>query len=118
MKRFILAALVLVLALPLAAQEATLTTPESGITATKVKVIAFSVLGAPCNCATVTISYQASDDTEKRTATYANLPAGPFITALTTVRATETGTLARKINFRILGFLVDQNELTGVTLVP
>lgn len=110
--------LFLILALPLAAQEATLTAPEAGVTATKVKVIAFSVLGAPCNCATVTISYQANDGTEKRTATYANLNAGTFIVALTTVKAGETGTLARKINFRILSYLVEQNELTGVSLVP
>ena len=104
--------------LPLAAQQATLSVAEPGVTATRVKVVASSVVGAPCNCATVTISYQASDGTEKRTATYANLNAGTFIVALTTVRATETGPLAQKINFRILGFLVDQNELTGVVLVP
>lgn len=41
-----------------------------------------------------------------------------FVTALITVRATETGTDARKANFRALGYFSDQGYLPGVTLIP
>lgn len=39
-------------------------------------------------------------------------------TAYTTARSGETGTLPRRLDFRLLGFLSDQGYITGVTLVP
>lgn len=39
-------------------------------------------------------------------------------TAYTTARSGETGALPRRLDFRLLGFLVDQGYISGVTLVP
>lgn len=41
-----------------------------------------------------------------------------FVTAQMTVRATEVGNNARKMDFRMLGFLFDNGYLAGVTLAP
>lgn len=41
-----------------------------------------------------------------------------LITAYATPRAGETGGLARRLDFRLLGFLADQGYVSAVTLVP
>lgn len=41
-----------------------------------------------------------------------------LVTAIDTARATETGSVLRRLNFRILGYLFDNGYLPGVTLVP
>src|SRR5688572_16557294 len=52
-------------------------------------------------------------DTAHPSATLAN-----FIGALLNARSGETGTNARRANFRVLGYLVDQSYLPAGTLNP
>lgn len=114
MKRFILA--VALLAAPMFAQQATLTTPEA-VTATKIVVASVSF---DRQVATITIEYQASDATVKRTTAYTAMNAEyiSFLTALGTTRATETGTVPRRMQFRVIGWLSDNSKLADLAGTP
>jgi len=58
------------------------------------------------------VSYSGPD------ATHPGATALAFVTAYTTARSGETGTLPRRLDFRVLGFLADQSYISAVTLVP
>lgn len=107
------------------AQQANLTTPE---TSTNLKASTV-FMGRVCNCASITVDFLDASGNTKRTINYAiNNPADvvSLLTAMETVRATETGNSVRKMNFRVLGWLQDNSKLVndvdgsiiGATLVP
>lgn len=121
----LVAALFALAALPAFAQQATLNSQETyTISATNVKVQSVSISAAG---ASIAVEYQAADTSVKRVATYAASSAEltSFLTALTSVRASETGGIARKCNYRVLGWLADNSKFTDpsgavitVTVVP
>ena len=107
------------------AQSATLSTPQTQPTITKVVATRVEII-RDCACAAVHIAYQDASSNDA-TKTRFDIPADPanpgtelqtFIGALLTARSGETGVNSRKLNFRALGYLVDSGRLTGVTLVP
>lgn len=51
-------------------------------------------------------------------APYPSATIAGIFTALDTARASETGGVLRRANFRLLGFLLDNGYLPPVTLVP
>lgn len=104
------------------AQEATLNTPVVRPSEAKYTVTSIFVSAAE---ARVVVAVKDAANAEIRSVTF-EIPseaqpsatvAGIF-TALDTVRATETGGVLRRTNFRLLGYLADTGYLTGVTLVP
>lgn len=104
------------------AQVATLTVPVTRASETQMKVRDLSI--SPSGVG-IDVSVQDGSSNEIRVQSYIIPdPAHPtatvvnFLTALINVRATETGTDPRKANFRILGYLVDQGYITGVSLAP
>ena len=108
------------------AQEATLATPIPRASCSKYKVERFDVSTTPVN---IFIRLQCRDSGNAEVPGHHKafslpddaFPAATvvsFLTALDTVRATETGNIGRKMEFRIVGYLSDQGMLTGVTLVP
>ncbi len=123
MKSIVLAILLFVAA-PLVAQQATLTTPET-LSATKIVVASLSL---DQNTANITVNYQASDSTTKRSLSYATVSQAElvsFLTALGSARASETGAVLRRMNFRVIGWMADNSKLLdasgaplSVTLVP
>ena len=116
MKRLI-GILALLVALPLAAQTTTITTPEVGVTATRIVVSNFTVTR---NGGTIGFEFQATDTTVKRTWSYGidSSEIVSFLTALGTARASETGTVARRTNFRIVGWMADGNRFRGMDNLP
>lgn len=125
MKRLILL-LVILITLPLAAQEATLASPDTQ-PATKLVILEIREQ-RPCQCIDVTVQAQDTDGTVRRLRTYRispedtpsdpGTPAGYF-TALRTVRATESTNEFRRHQFRVLGYLLDAGYLPpGTVLVP
>ena len=124
MKRIILSLLLLSLAGLASAQEATLSAPVARPSEAKLTVKRLDLTAVQ---AVISISVQSSVGDEIR---YYNLvvpdpsPAtasasiSGLVTAIDTVRATETGGVLRRLNFRILGYLFDQGYLPGVTLAP
>lgn len=139
MKKYVLAVLFLLAAPSAFAQQATLTTPQSvtrnvptSTNGTKL-IVERVTLDRHCPastgttpCATVIVELQdASSNTLSETAYQvpANLDAPgteflDLLTAMETVRATETGNAGRKMNFRVLGYLADAGRLPAATLVP
>jgi hypothetical protein len=123
MRRFLAIAAVLVaLAVPLAvAQEATINAPAARPAEAKYTV---EVIQMTASDWYVLVSVKDASNNEIRKAAFGDDPAHPtatvsaLLTAIDTVRTSETGTVLRRANFRILGFLVDQGYLVGVTLVP
>lgn len=122
-KLFILAVLVLA-ALPAAAQEATLNAPVARNSEAKQTVSQLTIIASPAQV-NVEVSVKDASNVEIRRQTYVipdaahpGATVGGFVTALINVRATETGSDPRKANFRVLGYLSDQGYLPGVTLVP
>ena len=136
MKRIVfVAAAILALATGASAQEASLTSPVARGNVTKIKVDQF-VFSRP-NSIAIRVVYQDATDVD---APVADLPAntptkftipsaiGQPCTSATTIngmaaamnnsRTGETGSDGRKQQFRILGYLVDQGCITGVTLIP
>lgn len=97
------------------AQKATLQTPVARPSEVKYRVREFSVNASQ---AVVEIEVRNSSEGIIRTFTVIDSDAAAFVTALDTVRATETGSALRRVNFRILGRLADAALITGVTLVP
>lgn len=111
-----------------APQEASLSTPIARNSEAKYKIDTFTFSRASSSVG-ISVVVQDSSNNDIRTANYSiPSPAGSPCTSATTlnglagamnaVRASETGTNARIQQFRILGYLVDQGCLTGVTLVP
>lgn len=123
MKRLLLS-LLLLTAVSASAQEATLNSPVARTSESKLTV---KRLDLTASQAVISLSVQDSGSNEIR---YYNVvvpdpaPATAsasivgLVTAIDTVRATETGGVLRRLNFRILGYLLDQGYLPGVTLVP
>lgn len=123
MKKLILSLLVL-FAVSASAQEATYNTPVTRPSETKLTV---KRLDLTASQAIISISVQTAAAEEVR---YYNLvvpdssPAtstatiSGLVTAIDTVRATETGGVLRRLNFRILGYLLDTGYLPNVTLAP
>lgn len=73
----------------------------------------------------ITVSVRDSSGTEIRRigysgpdASHAGATALALVTALDTARSGETGSAARRADFRVLGFLSDQGYLPAATLVP
>jgi hypothetical protein len=123
MKKLTLAALIFV-AIIASAQTATYNTPVSRSSETKVIVTNFHVL-RDCACATIDLEVQDVNGVAIRSQSVGipdpNIPSASLaglVTAMETVRATETGNAIRKMNFRILGYLSDQGYLSGVTVNP
>jgi hypothetical protein len=125
MKRVLMSIVtVILLAAAAHAQEATLTTPET-VAATKVVVREFKVSRQSVE---VSVEFRTASDAVKRFLTYSSSETADivsFLGALRSARAGETGTDVRRVNFRILGWLRDNNRLTDeagqvitVTLVP
>lgn len=114
----------LLAAFPLAAQQATLTTPEA-LTATKALVRSVDF---DRTTATITVELQTSGNEVKRTLAYAtnsSVEYASFLTAIGTARASETGSVPRRMQFRVLGWMADNNHFTApngdtitVTVVP
>ena len=117
MKRLTFSLLAVLLAGVALGQQANLVTP---ISVTKVVVNRFSVR-ADCSCAEVSIDYQsttATNGTDSFRFSAGDGTLASFLTAIGSARTGETGSSARRMNFRILGFLSDNGLLTGVTLTP
>jgi hypothetical protein len=122
MRKAILAVFLFALASVAGAQEATLNTPAARASEAKYKV---KTLQLSETTAEFVISVQDASNNEIRTigivipnaAQPAASVSGVF-TAIDTARASETGSVLRRANFRLLGYLADQSLLTGVTLVP
>ena len=106
------------------AQEATLSAPVARASESKLTV---KRLDLTATQAIISLSVQDTGNNEIRyfnvvvpdpaPATAAATVAG-LVTAIDTVRATETGGALRKLQFRLLGYLFDQGYLPGVTLQP
>ena len=118
----------LLLAGSVSAQQATLNSPVSRTSEDNYKIAELFIRGnAGGQTAQVllAVSVQDSGGNEIRRfnvsipdSTHAGASVSGFVTALITVRATETGTDVRKANFRALGYFSDQGYFSGVTLVP
>lgn len=97
------------------AQQAALQTPVPRTSEAKYVVQEFSVSQTQ---AMVTIQVRDAAEATIRTFDVIDTDATAFLTAMDTVRATETGGVLRRMNFRILGRLADAGRISGVTLVP
>lgn len=113
MKKLILS--LLLLGSVVTAQEATLQTPVLRSAESKYRVHEVSINAGGV---VVTIQVRDSAETPIRQFDVIDTNTAAFLTALDTVRPSETGGVLRRMNFRILGRLVDAGAITGVTLVP
>lgn len=102
--------------------EATFNSAITRTSETNYKVRSFSASTAQWS---IEVSVRDSVDSETRVvafngpdAAHAGATVVAFLTALDTVRGGESGTVLARANYRILGFLVDQNYVASVTLVP
>jgi hypothetical protein len=124
--RCLLALLLVLPAASVGAQDATLTAPVARASEAKYKIKTFNVVAAVGqNVVQVELSVQDASNNEIRSffvaipdsahpsATFAGL-----VTAMMTIRATETGIDPRKMSFRILGYLFDNGYLPAATLTP
>lgn len=119
--------LLLLLGASLYAQEATLTSPVARGSEAKYKIRSFVVVNPPgaTASASIDISVQDSGNNEIRVAsfsipdaTHPGATVGGLVTAMMTVRATETGADTRKMQFRVLGYYSDQGYFPAVSLAP
>lgn len=127
MKRFT-ALLVIAFALvaaPTFAQQATLNSSET-LTATKIVVSSIGI-DAVGRVATLSFQLQAADGTVKRGYGFVAVGADytSFCTALGSARTSETGTVDRRLQFRVIGWMSDNSKFTdpngnviAVTVVP
>jgi hypothetical protein len=120
--RKLLYSLLILAALPIFGQQATLNTPNARSSETKIVIVDFSVK-RDCACAYIVAEYQDASSNATHQTTYnvpdSNVPAltlQGLVGAMLVTRATETGVNTRKMSFRILGYLSDNGALTGVTL--
>lgn len=116
---------VLLLAGAVYAQEAGLTSPVTRSSEAKYKIRSFNAVTVGTNTVQVDVSVQDSGGNEIRVfsatvpdAAHPGATFGGMATAMITVRATETGTDARKLAFRILGYLADNGYFPAATLTP
>lgn len=107
------------------AQQATLTAPVTPPTENNYRVESSFLTRDGGGQWRVELSVRDSGGVELRRVTFSGPDAAhPTATALamatayTTARSGETGGLTRRLDFRILGFLVDQGYISAVTLVP
>ena len=115
MKRTILALILCFVALPLCAQVATLSTPEAQPTGTKLVVTAVAI-DAINGQAKISLVLQAVDGTTIRSADYTTFSQAEyvsFMTALGSARASETGTVPRRLQYRVLGWMSDNSKFTN-----
>lgn len=130
MKRIIQILSLLAFASVASAQQATLNTPVTRTSEDNYKVAELLIrgnAGGRTAQVLITVSVQDSGGNEiryfnmeiPRTSVPSATVAG-FVSALITIRATETGSDVRKANFRALGYFKDQGypELASTTLVP
>lgn len=124
MRKAILSIILLSFAGLASAQEATLNSPVSRPAEAKLTV---KRLDLTATQAVISISVQDSTNSEIRyfnvvvpdpAPATATATVNGLVVAIDTVRATETGGVLRRLNFRILGYLFDTGYLPGVTLVP
>src|SRR5678815_2719615 len=106
------------------AQEVTLTSPVVRNNGTKYTISLFVVSTSPAT-ANIEIALKDSGNVEiSRTmnvipdVSHPGASVAGLVTAMMTVRATETGSDVRKMQFRVLGYLNDQGYLPAGTLVP
>lgn len=125
MRRLIPLAVLFVTSAGALAQEASLASPVARTSEAKYRVRSFYVQNPPAGTATATIdiSVQDSSNNEIRTASFSvpgcgTTTVGGLITAMITVRSTETGADSRKLQFRVIGYLSDQGCLPASTLTP
>jgi len=106
------------------AQEVTLTAPVTRNSGTKYAITLFVVSTSP---ATANIEVALKDSGNAEISRVMNVIPDPshagatvagLVTAMMTVRATETGTDVRKMQFRVLGYLNDQGYFPAGTLAP
>lgn len=110
--------------LPLFAQQATVTSPVARSAETKHIFVDFA-FKRDCVCTTIVTEYQDAGGNATRQVRYdvpdPNFPSATLqglAGAMISVRATETGTNLRKLQFRVLGYLADNGYLAGETLAP
>ena len=124
--RYLFVPLLLALSTTASAQEATLNAPEVLPSPAAVSRLVVAEVLLTRSGGSVTVEFQAGT-TPRRARTYA-IAAGEmasFVTAIDTARSGETGGVARRFNFRVLGWLVDNSKIVDdsavvipVTLVP
>ena len=116
--------LMLLFAIPVFGQQANVNSPAArpAIDHYVVKIIHED---GDCQCAQVHVEAQDSSNNPISRQRFdipdANIAGSSFVnfeTARGTTRASETGGTLRRLNFRVLGYLVDTGYLSGVTLVP
>lgn len=102
--------------------DATLNTPRTRPSEAKYLVSGFSVSRLPAQ-AIITAAVVDASDADIRTETFiAPHPQFPtatlngFLTAIGTARSGESGTVANRANYRVLGFLIDNGYIAGATL--
>jgi len=130
MKKIVILGLILIFSLQARAQEATLNTPITRSSETKYKVEILNFTRSPAQ-ADLTIAVQDSSNVTIRTIAFTipgatacpTVTVGNLMTAMITIipgpsPAAETGTDARKIQYRLLNYLSVQGCISGVTLVP
>jgi hypothetical protein len=107
------------------AQDATLSSPVARSSEAKYKIRSFNAVTIGTNSVQIDVSVQDASNNEIRVASFtvpdAAHPGATFtglITAMMTVRATETGVDPRKMAFRVLGYLFDNGYLGGTSLNP
>jgi len=109
------------------AQEANLTSPVTRGSEAKYKIRSFVVVNPPGGSASaaIDVSIQDASNNEIRItsfsipdSTHAGATVPGLITAMMTVRATETGADSRKMQFRVLGYYADQGYFPAATLTP
>jgi hypothetical protein len=102
--------------------EATFNTPVARTAKAKATVESFGVNRSPAWATTVVSIRDASDNEIERLtfnvpdAAFPSATVVGFLTAIGTVRNGESGSVANKSNFRILGFFIDHNYITGASL--
>lgn len=107
------------------AQEITLTTPVAPPSEAKYTIQGFKIVRSPTPYAVIDVDVKSSANVVLRSfrvelpdSAHPTATVLALVTATITVRATETGNDARKLDFRISGFLLDQGYLPAVTVVP
>jgi hypothetical protein len=125
MKRVLVSVVVMLAAQLSSAQSASLTAPVARTSEASFVVDKLALQRTPAQ-AVIEIMVQDSGGVEdiKRVnyvvpdAAHPGATVVGLVTAMMTVRATETGTNPRKLNFRVLGYLADQGYFPAHTLVP
>lgn len=107
------------------AQEATLNSPVARGNETKHVIVEHHVWAEPVPHAKFIISVRTAANEETRSYSVdipdASFPAATInamYTALDTVRSGETGSVARRAQFRLHGFLVDTGVIAAATATP